>query len=63
MQFCPVPRVYLGASRRHVVFVGFRFVYTETYLIIVLIFNETDAKFWGEFPSRILSMALLPHLS
>ena len=51
MQFRPVPRVYLGASHRHVVFVGFRFVCTETYLIIVLIYHETDGKFWGEFPS------------
>lgn len=26
----PVPRVYLGASHSHVVFVGFSFVCTET---------------------------------
>ena len=45
VQFCPVPRVYLGVSHGHVVFVGFRFVCTETYFIIVLIYHETDGKF------------------
>lgn len=45
MQFCPVPRVYLVASHSHVVFVGFSFVCTLN--LIVLIYHETDGKFFG----------------
>lgn len=43
MQFCPLPRVYLGASHSHVLFAGFSFVCAE----IVLIDHETDGKFFG----------------